>query len=132
MTVREILAAHPRPAAGDRDALVRCIETCADCVVTCTGCADACLAEPDVGELVRCIRLCLDCADQCIATERIAVRQTEREVTTLRGALEACIATCRASAEECARHAAHHEHCRVCEPVCRSCQEACEALLATL
>jgi hypothetical protein len=132
MTVREILAAHPRPAGGDRDALVRCIEECADCVVTCTGCADACLAEPDVVDMVRCIRLCLDCADQCIATERIAVRQTEREVATLRGALDACIATCRASAEECAKHAAHHEHCRVCEGVCRSCQAACEALLATL
>jgi hypothetical protein len=41
----------------------------------CTGCSDACLAEPDVAELVRCIRLCLDCSDLCAVTARIVTRQ---------------------------------------------------------
>ncbi len=38
----------------------------------------------------------------------------------------------RACAEECERHAAHHEHCRVGARVCRSCEAACDALLAAI
>jgi hypothetical protein len=32
-------------------------------------------------------------------------------------------------AEECERHAEHHDHCRVCAEACRRCEEACSALL---
>jgi hypothetical protein len=46
--------------------------------------------------------------------------------------LEACSAACLASAEECERHAAHHEHCRVCAEVCRRCKKACDDLLAII
>lgn len=132
MTVRDIVATHPRPTDVDRDLLVRCVEECIDCAAVCTGCSDACLAEPDVGELVRCIRLCLDCADVCSATARVVLRQTEAEHAVLRQAVEACAAACRASGDECARHAGHHEHCRVCEQSCRRCQAACDALAAAL
>ena len=132
MTVREMLDAHPSPVGGDRDALVRCIEACAECDASCTACADADSAEPDVEDLIRCIRLCLDCAEVCHATGRIATRQTHRDTGVLRGALQACIASCRASAEECDRHAAHHEHCRICAGVCRNCEQACADLLASL
>ena len=31
MTIREMLEAHPQPAGGDRDVIVRCIEACIDC-----------------------------------------------------------------------------------------------------
>ena len=95
-------------------------------------CADADLAEPDTADMVRCVRLDLDCADACVATGRIAARQTETDVVALRAALVACSAACRACADECDRHAEHHEHCRICARVCRSCEQACHALLATL
>jgi len=53
--------------------------------------------------------------------------RTRRERT-----IEACAAACRACGDECARHAAHHEHCRLCAEACRRCDKACEDLLATI
>jgi len=132
MAVRDILAVHPRPTALDRDLLIRCIEECIDCAAVCTSDADADLAEPDVPEMIRCIRLCLDCADTCDATARIVTRQTEPDFGVLHAVLTACATTCRACAEECDKHAAHHEHCRICVEVCRRCERACEDLLATI
>ncbi len=52
MTVRDIIARHPRPAGVDRDLLSRCVEACVDCSASCSSCADACLGEPDVSDLV--------------------------------------------------------------------------------
>jgi len=131
MTIRDMLEAHSSTTALDRDELLRCIEECIDCAATCTSCADADLAEPDVAEMVRCIRLCLDCADACEATGRILIRQTQPDVGVLLAVTEACAVACRASAEECDKHAPHHEHCRICAGVCRRCEQACKDLLAT-
>jgi hypothetical protein len=131
MTVQEMIEAHPQPTGLDRDALLRCIDECFDCAATCTSCADACLGENDVQELVRCIRLNLDCADACAATGRIVTRQTASDVGVLRAATQACSVACRACGEECERHAAHHEHCRLCAGACRRCEQACDDLLAT-
>jgi hypothetical protein len=132
VTVREIIQRHPRPIRLDRDLLLHCIDECFDCAATCTSCADACLGESDVPELVRCVRLNLDCADVCDATGRVVTRQTESDVGVVRAALEACVVACRACAEECDRHAAHHDHCRVCAEVCRRCEQACSELLASM
>jgi hypothetical protein len=130
--VGEIIERHPRPIDVDRKVLVRCVEECFDCSATCTACADACLGEPDVADLVRAIRLSDDCAGVCDATGRAVTRQTEPDFALTRAALEACIVSCRVCAEECDRHAAHHDHCRVCAEVCRSCEQACRDLLSLL
>ena len=132
MTFREILSLHPNPSSLDRNALLRCIEECVDCAASCTACADACLAESDLPDLVRCVRLNLDCADACDATGRIVTRQTAPDLHLISATLEACAAACLACAEECDRHAAHHEHCRVCAAACRRCKQACDDLLATI
>ncbi|HEY3208099.1 MAG TPA: four-helix bundle copper-binding protein [Gaiellaceae bacterium] len=132
MTVREVIASHPRPASLDRDVLLRCIDECFDCAATCTSCADACLGEPDVTELVRCVRLCLDCADACDTTGRIVTRQTEPDLGVVRAVVEACATACRACGDECERHAAHHEHCRISAQVCRRCERACNDLIAAI
>ena len=132
MTIREMLEAHPQPASGDREVVVRCIEACMDCAVVCTSCADADLGESELPELVRCIRLCLDCADMCGATGRLVTRQTASEGAGVRAAVEACLTICRACREECERHAEHHEHCRICAEVCRRCEQACSDLLASI
>jgi hypothetical protein len=132
MTVEEMLRLHPQPLDVDRGLLLRCIEECVDCAATCTSCADACLGEDDVPELVRCVRLNLDCADTCDATGRIVIRQTQPDLALTRAAIEACAIACRACAEECDQHAAHHEHCRVCAESCRRCEQACDDLLAAI
>jgi hypothetical protein len=127
-----VIASHPRPTSLDRDVLLRCIDECFDCAATCTSCADACLGEPDVTELVRCVRLCLDCADACDTTGRIVTRQTEPDLGVVRAGVEACATACRVCGDECERHAAHHEHCRISAEVCRRCERACNDLIATI
>jgi hypothetical protein len=132
VTVQEIVKLHPQPSGLDREALVRCIAECFDCAASCTACADACLGESDLPELVRCIRLNLDCADSCEAAGRIVTRQTVADLDVVRATIEACIVACRACGEECERHAAHHEHCRICAEACRRCERACDGLIATM
>jgi hypothetical protein len=132
MTFHEVIEVHPQPTGLDRDAALRCIDECLDCGASCTSCVDADLAEDDVREMVRCIRLCLDCADVCDATGRIVTRQTAADLRPIRAIVEAGSLACLACAEECDRHAAHHEHCRLCAEVCRRCKTACDDLLATI
>mgnify|MGYP006204207793 CR=1 FL=1 len=81
-------------------------------------------------DMAQCIRLCSDCADVCEATARIATRQTRPDTRLVRATIEACAAACVACSEECDRHAAHHEHCRICADVCRRCKAACDEVLA--
>ena len=132
MTVQDVMKTHPQPTSVDQTVLLRCIEACRDCAASCTSCADADLAEPDVREMVRCIRICLDCADICETTARIAIRQTAPDLRVLRAIVEACATACQACGDECDRHAAHHEHCRICADVCRRCERACGDLVAAL
>lgn len=131
MSVQEIIRTHPQ-AADDADALTRCIEECFTCAATCTSCADACLGEETVRELVRCIRLNLDCAGICAATGGVLARQTAFEPQLARHIVEVCAEACRTCAEECGRHASHHEHCRVCAEACRRCEQACSDVLSAI
>lgn len=128
----QMLRTHPGPAALDRDRLLQCLQACLDCAQACVSCADACLGEREVAKMVRCIRLNEDCAAVCEATGRVLSRQTAFEPSIATPLLQACIAACRACAEECARHGAHMEHCRVCAEACRRCEQACVALAGTL
>jgi hypothetical protein len=82
--------------------------------------------------MVRCIRLCLDCTDVCTATLGVVSRQTYYDPTITKPLLEACVATCKSCGDECARHAPHYEHCRICEHACRRCEQACRELLGVL
>ena len=131
MSMREMIAAHPSPPLVDADALARCIEECFTCEAVCTSCADASLGEDDIGELVGCIRDAVDCADVCAATGRILARQASGGAY-LRPALDVCTQACRVCAEECERHAQHHEHCRLCAEECRRCEDVCNEVLRLL
>jgi hypothetical protein len=127
---RGVLATHPGlGTAGNADALAVCLEACADCAQACLSCADACLGEKKVAELVTCIRLNQDCADSCVATFSILSRQLGKDRELTRAMLEACSLACRKCGDECARHGAHMEHCRVCAEACQACSRACDALL---
>ena len=132
MSVQEMIRTHPRSAGVELDALARCVDECFRCAATCTSCADACLAEELVQDLVRCIRVNLDGADVCGATGRVLARQTAFEPGLARHVLETCMQACRTCAEECERHAGHHEHCRVCAEACRRCERACNDVLSTI
>jgi hypothetical protein len=130
--IREMIASHPRPAAGDMDETAAAIEALMTCSQVCSSCADACLAESMVGDLVRCIRLNLDCSDVCMATSRLLTRQTEPNWQLVREQLVSCITACQVCGDECERHADMHEHCRFCAEHCRHCAESCDRLLTSL
>jgi hypothetical protein len=132
MTFKQVFALHPRPTNIDHEVLLRCIQECLDCSASCTACADASLSESDSRELTAVVRLASDCADTCDSTRRVTTRQTATDLRLLRAVVDACGTACLACAEECERHAAHHEHCRVCAEVCRRCEKACDGVLAVL
>ena len=129
---RQLLETFPASVNVDAGVLAAAIDAVNDCAQACTSCADADLSERNVAELVKCIRLCLDCADVCVATGRVISRQTDYDAILSRSLLEACVTACRSSGDECERHAAMHEHCRVCAEACRRCEQACQQLLAAL
>lgn len=117
----------------DREALAETIDACFSCAQTCTACADACLSEADehLPHVRRCIATDTTCADLCVTTGRILSRHTAYDANVTRAVLEACIAACRAGADECAQHT-DMPHCVTCAEECRRCLRACEALLAGL
>jgi hypothetical protein len=129
---RQLLDTYPGTLTADAGVLAATFDALSDCAQACAADADADLAEQNLAEMVRCIRLCLDCTDVCTATLGVVSRQTAYDPTITRPLLEACIATCKSCGDECARHAPHYEHCRVCEQACRRCEQACRELLGVL
>ena len=125
MHVQEMIRTHPDAKGNLSEALIRCVEDCYACAQSCTACADSCLAEKSVEQLRQCIRLDLDCADICAMTGALGSRRTGSDAAVLRRAIELCAEACRVCGEECARHAGHHEHCRICADVCRQCESSC-------
>ena len=121
LRVREMLSSHPQAGRLVNDALAQCIEACFGCAQACMSCADACLAEERSSELARCIRLDLDCADACASTGSVLTRRTAATSALMVQMLETCADFCRLCADECERHASHHEHCRLCAETCRQC-----------
>lgn len=132
MHVQEMISTHPSVRGNTNDALIRCIEACYDCTQACTVCADACLGEDKVKDLIQCIRLNLDCADVCAAAGQVASRRTGTNEATIKRMLEACAETCRLCGDECEKHAAHMEHCRICADSCRQCERACREAAGTI
>jgi hypothetical protein len=129
---RQLLDTYPGTLNADAPVLAAAIDALSDCAQACAADADADLAEQNLAEMVRCIRLCLDCTDVCTATLGVVSRQTAYDPTIARPLLEACVATCNSCGDECARHAPHYEHCRICEQACRRCEQACRELLGVL
>lgn len=130
-TVDDMMTTTPNAALANKKALADCVKTCLACGFACSACADACLGEDDVEVLRRCIRLNLDCADLCLTSARILARVLDADMELIRPLVTACSRACGTCADECERHAQHHEHCKVCAEECRRCEQSCQALLAS-
>jgi hypothetical protein len=131
-SISQMLKTHPQKLFVGAEELSRCIRECLACEQVCVSCADACLGEENVQALRRCIRLNLDCADLCNVTARLLSRQQDPDLELIRRQVQLLAEVCRRCGEECARHQARHEHCRVCAEACRSCEDSCNRLLQTL
>ena len=125
---RQMLDTYSRTFSVDAGLLAAVIDALSDCAQACDADTAADLGEQNVTEMVSCIRLCLDCADICIVTARVISRQTDYDPKVTRPLLESCAAICKSCGDECERHAAMHEHCRICAEACRRCERALDAL----
>ena len=90
-------------------------------------CADACLAEPDVADLVECIALDRLVSDSCelagrVLGRRLLVGAEQHVLALVLAATEAC-------AKECDRHGAAHAHCLACAAACERAATVARALL---
>lgn len=132
MRSAEMIATHPGKIDLERDLLARTVDALVACSQACTACADTCLSEDMVDQLRSCIHANLDCADICDTTARVLSRHTSYDPDLTRAMLQACIQACRSCGKECAAHAEHHEHCRICAEACRVCEQACTELLTAI
>ncbi|WP_432826458.1 four-helix bundle copper-binding protein [Dactylosporangium sp. CA-092794] len=107
--------------------LAAAIDAMAECEEAVTACAAAMVTEDDVQALREAITRDLNCADVVAATRRVLARGSDAAL--LSSQLEACLAACEHSAELCARHSHHHEHCRMCSQATLRCAEACRQVL---
>jgi hypothetical protein len=97
----------------------------AECITACEYCSDACLNEENIKMLADCIRNDRDCADIC----RTALNYISRDSQHAGTVIEICARICSDCADECEKHADHHDHCRYCAEVCRRCEEECKAFV---
>jgi hypothetical protein len=129
---RQMLDACQRTAVVDAGLLAATIDALTDCAQACIADTDADLGEQSVTEMVTCIRLCLDCADICTTAAAVTSRPSDYDADVTKPLLQSCVAICQSCGDECDRHAAMHEHCRICAEACRRCERACRQLLGAL
>lgn len=127
-----MLETYPAAINMDLQELARTIDALSACSEACNACADACLSEGLVAELTKCISTNMDCADICATTARVLSRHTGYDANISTTLLKACAMACQSCADECSRHAAEHEHCRICSDSCRETQQACRDLLQNM
>lgn len=125
-----MLDSSPKGPPLDVGAVAAAIDACLNCVQTCTSCADSVLIEENVEAMRACIALCQTCADVCGTAARVLSRPAQWDFLVVRPLLEACVRACTMCGEECERHAPHHRHCAICAEACRTCAQACSALIA--
>src|SRR5688572_5928254 len=130
--IDEMLSITSKPAHGQQDLLVSCVEACLTCELVCVACADACLAEREVQALHRSITANLECAEVCASTARLLARRLEPNVELLLVQLEACVRACAACIAACGRHAEVHDHCRICVSANQRCATLCRRLIREL
>ncbi|GGM43179.1 four-helix bundle copper-binding protein [Dactylosporangium sucinum] len=110
--------------------LAAVIDELAACEEAVTACAAAMVAEDDVRVLQDAIIRDLNCADVVAATRRVVTRGGD--AVLLSSLLETCVTACEHSAELCAKHAHHHDHCRLCSQATARCAEMCREVLRGL
>ncbi|RYZ80497.1 MAG: four-helix bundle copper-binding protein [Moraxellaceae bacterium] len=100
---------------------LKLLEALNNCATECNRCATECLNEENVKMMVNCIKFDMDCADICTLVARMLARESQHA----KHLLKECIEICNACAEECEKHAHHHDHCKRCAEACRACVAAC-------
>jgi len=111
---REVLDSLDLKSSVDLDKLATAVEALLEVERTTTACAGAMIGEDDSSAMVDAIRADLDTVDVVHAARSVLTRFVGANVAVVRAVLTAAIAACERSNAECARHAEHHGHCRLC------------------
>jgi hypothetical protein len=125
----DTVAVNFRPRVSS-ERLAAAVDAMLECEEAVTACAAAMVAGDDVRELQEAIIRDLNCADVVAATRRTVSRGSD--IALLSSQLEACVLACEHSSELCAKHAHHHDHCRLCSQATLRCAEACRQILQGL
>lgn len=128
MFIHDIVKLHPDASSMGSETLANAAHQVMLCHLMCSSCADIC--EDQGMDMRQCVRICLDCADVSLATARLALRQTGRNVATLDLMLQTCAAICDRCGEECMTYL--HAHCQLCGQMCHECARDCRAAILAL
>ncbi|WP_020578435.1 hypothetical protein [Actinopolymorpha alba] len=112
------------------DRLAAAVDAMLECEEAVTACAAAMLAGDDALNLRDAIARDHNCADVVATTRRVLTR--DGDVALLSAQLEACVIACEHSTQSCGKHAAHHEHCRICSEATQRCAEQCRQVIQGL
>ncbi|WP_320775925.1 hypothetical protein [Streptomyces sp. CRN 30] len=115
---------------GHEEVLARAVDVLGECEEAVTACAAGMIAAQDADELRTAIGQNLDCADVAVATRRVLTRGSTPDPALLTAQVEACLIACERSRDLCGRHAARHEHCRICAEVTGRAADVCRDVLA--
>lgn len=129
---RELFDGMAAPSLLEHDVMARAADTLAECEQTVTACAAGMLGEKDADTLRTAIALDLDCADVLGTTRRLLTRGAGGDRALLAAQFEACRLACERSHAQCSRHAAHHEHCRICAEATSAAEQNCQEVLRAL
>jgi hypothetical protein len=127
--VLDTVAVSIRPQVSS-ESMAAAIDAMLECEEAITVCAAGMVTEDDVRDMQDAIICDMNCADVVAATRRVLTRGVDSALVSAH--LEACVIACEHSAEQCAKHAGHHEHCRMCSEATGKCAEACRQVLRGL
>ncbi|GAA2297795.1 hypothetical protein OKJ48_42630 [Streptomyces kunmingensis] len=130
--IRELIESVGSRLSVDSAILARAVTAVSACEQSSAACAAGMLADKDADSLRDAIVQNLDCADVSSTTSRLLLRGDDAQRPLLAAQTEACLIACRDAREQCGRHAAHREHCRICSETAGRAAEACEELLSVL
>ncbi|MFB7890784.1 hypothetical protein ACFC1I_01105 [Microbacterium sp. NPDC056044] len=109
----------PGMQAMDMSVVQACMDACSACEQACTVCST---------QMMSCAPACMNCADMCNTMMRAMMRMQGMNPATMMSMLDACIAMCQMTMDECMEHADHSEVCKMCAQACKACMDACMAM----
>jgi hypothetical protein len=101
------------------------IDAIFNCVIACNHCTSSSLEEENLEMLAKCIKTTIDCAAICSLTASLLARNSEHG----KHLLKECIEVCKACADECSKHADHHDNCKACAEACNTCIVDCQSIV---
>ncbi|WP_435225608.1 hypothetical protein [Streptomyces sp. Tue6028] len=132
LQTRELIDSVTTSSPLNHEILAKALDVLAECEEAVTACATGMLAEKDADDLRTAINQDLDCADVTTATRRVLTRGSSHDPALLSAQVEACLIACQRSHDQCAQHAQHHDHCRICAEATSRAADACREVLAAV